>query len=298
MKHLIENAFDMHVHSGPDVLNRKMDDIDLAKRMADAGMSGYIIKSHYFNTAERATLVRKLHPGVNAAGALSLNGAVGGINPVAVQLAAMSGAKLVWFPTTDAKHEQDAMFGPNAVPPKKPPFWANIVMELKAQNISCPPVTVFDENGKISSATRDVLDIAAKKEMVVATGHLSHEETFALVRAAKEQNVGRILVTHVTFPSTFYTVPEQKELIALGAYVEHCYTTYATGKVEFDVIADQIKGVGCDRVVLATDLGQPAAVFPDEGLLDFSKRLVEKGFSEKDVRMMNGDTPRMLTGVN
>ncbi len=297
MKDLIANAFDMHIHSGPDVLNRKVDDIDLAKRMAEAGMNGYIIKSHYFNTAERATLARKICPGVNVTGAIALNSAVGGINPIAVQLASMSGAKLIWFPTTDAKHEQEALFGPNADPNRKLPFWANIVMELKKQNISCPPVTILDDKGKLTDATYDVIDIAAKREMVLATGHLSHEETFALAKGAKERGAKRLLITHVTFPTTFYTVQEQKELIAYGAYVEHCYTTYATGKVEYEVIAQQIREVGSEHVVLGTDLGQPTGIFPDEGLLEFSKALLASGFSEKEVRRMNGDNPRSLTGI-
>ncbi len=296
VKDLISNAFDMHIHSGPDVLPRSGDDIDFAQRMAQAGMNGYIIKSHYFNTAERATLARKAVPGVNVCGAVALNGAVGGVNPIAVQLAAMSGAKLIWFPTTDAKHEQESMFGPSAPPPEKLPFWAKIVQELRKQNINCPPVSVL-KDGKLTGETYDVLDIAAKFDIVVATGHLDHEETFALAKAAKERGVKKLLITHVTFPTTFYTIDEQKELIGYGAYVEHCYTTYATKKVEFDVIPAQIRAVGCEHVVLATDLGQPTAIFPDEGLLKFSEALLEKGFTEKEIHMMNGDNPRMLAGV-
>ena len=52
---LLKGAFDTHVHSAPDVLPRRFDDIELAKRTRDAGMAGFVLKSHYICTADRAT---------------------------------------------------------------------------------------------------------------------------------------------------------------------------------------------------------------------------------------------------
>ena len=121
----------------------------------------------------------------------------------------------------------------------------------------------------------DVLDVIAKNNMILATAHCSHEETFALVKAAHESKVDKIIITHVDFPTTFYTIDEQKELAKYGAYMEHCYTTYATGKVDFETTLTQIKALGADKVVLGTDLGQKTALYPDEGLLDFASRLYE-----------------------
>ena len=48
MKELIQGAYDLHVHSAPDVLPRKLDDLEMGRRIAAAGMGGYCIKSHYF----------------------------------------------------------------------------------------------------------------------------------------------------------------------------------------------------------------------------------------------------------
>ena len=63
-KELIRGAYDLHVHSAPDVLPRKMDDIDMAERIKESGMAGYAIKSHFFCTSERAQLMHKLYPEV------------------------------------------------------------------------------------------------------------------------------------------------------------------------------------------------------------------------------------------
>ena len=140
-----------------------------------------------------------------------------------------------------------------------------------------------------------MLDIIAKYKMILATSHISHDETFALVKEAKKRGVEKIIITHVDFPSTFYTVEEQKELVKLGAYMEHCYTTWATGKVDFETTMEQIKSIGSEHVILATDLGQKTAVYPDEGLMEFAKRLCEEGkMSETQVRQMTVDNPTLL----
>ncbi len=280
MKDLLKGAYDLHVHSAPDVLPRKMDDLEMAQRIIDAGMAGYAIKSHYFCTAERATLVNKLYPGCHAVGTITLNNSVGGINPTAVEMAARAGAKLVWFPTCDSKHEQHHVFSGD--PNKKMPYWAQIVIKLKEEGISTPPIEIL-KDGKLTQETYDVLDVIAKNEMILSTGHMSGQEVFALVKAAHERGVKRIIITHVDFPTTFFNIEEQKELLKCGAYMEHCFTTYNTGKVDFQVTLEQIRQIGSSHVVLATDLGQATNVYPDEGLLDFATKLYENGFSENEL---------------
>ena len=92
MNRILEGAYDMHVHTAPDVIDRRMDDLDLAAAYKAAGMKGFVIKSHYFDTAGRAYLIRRLFPGLHAVGAIVLNRSVGGLNPEAVRMAAKYGA--------------------------------------------------------------------------------------------------------------------------------------------------------------------------------------------------------------
>jgi predicted metal-dependent TIM-barrel fold hydrolase len=130
--------------------------------------------------------------------------------------------------------------------------------------------------------------------LILATGHLSHEEAFALVKTARERGVKRIVITHVDFPTTFYTIEEQKEFEKYGAVMEHCYTTWATGKVTFEETLAQIKALGADRVMLSTDLGQQGACYPDEGLSAFAEKLLNSGISETDISKMVVKNPAML----
>src|ERR1044071_760092 len=84
---LLEGAFDTHIHSAPDVLPRKFNDIELAQRFKARRMAGFVLKSHYICTADRATLVNQIVPEIQAFGAIALNNSVGGLNPLALDIA-------------------------------------------------------------------------------------------------------------------------------------------------------------------------------------------------------------------
>src|SRR5881409_1746702 len=86
----LEGAYDLQIHVGPDVIARRIDDIDCAREFLAHRMKGFVLKSHYIQTGERAQVVTKAVPGIKAFGALTLNHSVGGLNPVAVELAGRS----------------------------------------------------------------------------------------------------------------------------------------------------------------------------------------------------------------
>src|SRR5438067_13574871 len=94
----LEGAYDLQVHVAPDVIPRRIDDIDCAREFLQHRMKGFVLKSHYIQTGERAQVVTKAVPGSKVFGALTLNHSVGGLNPVAVELAGRTGCKLVCMP--------------------------------------------------------------------------------------------------------------------------------------------------------------------------------------------------------
>ena len=55
----IRGAYDLQVHVAPDVIERRTDDVDLAKDFLSHGLKGFVLKSHYIPTAERAKVVRR-----------------------------------------------------------------------------------------------------------------------------------------------------------------------------------------------------------------------------------------------
>jgi stage V sporulation protein SpoVS len=279
---LLQGAYDLHVHSGPDVMARKFDDLEMAERIKQVGMKGYGIKSHYFCTAERAKLVNKVHPEIRAIGAISLNHSVGGLNPLAVEMAARDGAKIVWMPTFDAANEQAHL---ESNKPEKLPYWAKLFLEMKAQGKMLDGITVM-EDSSLKKNVLEILDVIANYNMILATAHLSKGEIFELVRAAADRKVKKIVITHPNFPSIDLSKEEQKQLAEMGAYMEYCFTTPHSNKTTWEEVYEQIRYVGPERCILSTDLGQPDGPYPDEGLLTFVTNLLQNGFTAEEVRRM------------
>ena len=62
----LEGAYDLQVHVAPDVIGRRIDDIDLAKEFLAHKMRGFVLKSHYVPTHERSQVVTKAVPGIDA----------------------------------------------------------------------------------------------------------------------------------------------------------------------------------------------------------------------------------------
>jgi hypothetical protein len=284
----LQGAYDLQVHVAPDVISRRIDDLDLAKEFLAHGLRGFVLKSHYVQTAERAKVVSKAVLGIAAYGAITLNHSVGGLNPVAVEIAGRSGCKIVWMPTVDAENETAGLPGSGH---KKLPFWAEIQRELAVMGISPARMTVLNSDGQISQPTRTCLELIAKHDMILATGHLGRHEIFPLVKAAKEMKVRKVLITHAEFPSQNFSAHEQVELADMGAMIEHCFTTMHTGKAPWDAVLHSIREVDPERCVLSTDLGQPINPPVAEGFAMFADKLLESGFSAGEVRTMAVTNP-------
>ncbi len=289
----LEGAHDLQVHVAPDVIERRIDDIDLAHEFLAHGLRGFVLKSHYMSTAERARVVTKAVPGIAAYGALTLNHSVGGLNPVAVELAGRSGAKIVWMPTVDAANETAGRLDG---PATKLPFWAKIQRELAAMGIAPPPLSVLDAEGELTDTTRRCMELIARHDMILATGHLGRAEIFALVRAAKPMGVRKVVVTHAEFPSQNLTPAEQRELAEMGAFIEHCFTTMHTGKAPWEGVFESIRRTGPDRCILSTDLGQTINPPVAEGFAMFAQRLLDAGFAAGEIRRMAVENPAALVG--
>jgi hypothetical protein len=284
----IQGAFDLQVHVAPDVIGRRIDDIDLAREFLAHGLRGFVLKSHHVQTGERAQVVSKAVPGIAAYGALTLNHAVGGLNPVAVEIAGRSHCKIIWMPTVDAENETAGLPGATH---KKLPFWAEIQQELSVMGISPPRITVLDSSGQISQPTRTCLELIARRDMILATGHLGRREIFPLVKTARNMKVRKVIVTHAEFPSQNLSAEEQVKLAAMGAMIEHCFTTMHTGKASWNAVLLSIRTVGPESCILSTDLGQTINPPVAEGFAMFAQKLLDGGFSLDEVRRMAVTNP-------
>ena len=294
-RELVRGAVDYHVHVSPDFVDRRIDDLGLARRCLETGLAGFGLKSHYTATAERARVVAAAVPGVTVLGTITLNAAVGGLSPLAVEIAAREGARIVWFPTVSAANEQheitEARAGGNV------PVWVAFELSLRDAGIDPDPVPVVDGRGRLTDDAERVLEVVARHDLVLCTGHLGRDEIFAVVAAAAGHGIRNVVVTHPEFPSQSLGPADQVELAEQGALMERVFTTAYTGKTTWSRVFEATRVVGVERAVWATDLGQLANPPVEDGLALMADVHLDAGFTEDDVRTMAVTNTRRLAGL-
>jgi uncharacterized protein DUF6282 len=281
----IKGLIDFHTHAAPDIFGRAIDDDELAALAASRQMEAIVFKNHVTHTADRAWLVRKHVAGINVFGGITLNRAVGGLNPQAVEwMWRMQGGygRVVWFPTFDAdNHVRKGGSAPSGL-------------------------RVVDERGRVLPEARAILKICAAQRLVVQTGHASAEEALALIEAAREEGCDRVVVTHAQFDVVDMSLAQMKKAAAMGGKMELCALLMLTGhdsplewmrhapRIPLADTAARIKAVGAQHFVLGTDLGQTGNPTPADGLQMFVTGLLAQGITREQIETMGREVPGAL----
>jgi hypothetical protein len=278
----LEGVIDVHVHSLPDSEPWTMDGIEVAKLAKASGMRGLVLKSHWEPTAMLAYLARKEVPGLEVFGGICLSRAVGGINPAAVEeMVKVTGGwgRVVWMPTLDAEN----------------------VRRNAGSNL---PFTRVSRSGELLPEVKEVLAVIAKNKLVLATGHSSPLEDLLLVREGRRLGVEHIIVTHPMSNSVRMTVAEMQEAAKAGAFIELVYVPTLTKKsinrqAQFSIadVANTIRKVGPEFVILSTDLGQVGFPPPPEGLATYIAELRAQGLTQHELDRMTKENPARLLGL-
>ena len=287
---LLHGAIDLHIHVAPDIIPRLMDDLQLAEAARDAGMAAVVMKSHHMLTADRAQIAQKLTPGIRVFGGLALNRpACGGLNPDAVRVAIAMGARIIWLPTfSSANHIRRTAAGVTGN------------LGLMAQGFSRTPAEVVNERGEVVPELLEILDLVAKADIILATGHVSVAETKAVVDAALKAGVQKILVNHPELWLIDMSIEDQRELAAKGVMLERCIrsvTAEKTGHPTPALIAEQIKAVGAASSVMATDYGQVDSPPPPQGMQWYIEQMLQNGIEDEDIVTMVRTNPARLLGI-
>ncbi len=282
---MVKGSVDIHVNSGPCFMPRVGNAFDMAAVAAAAGVYGWVFFSHHESTVGRAAVVEVASHGFRCAGGVVLNDYVGGINPVAVRGAFLSGGRFLSFPTLHAWNH------------------ANIVGKGRAGVGSGDPasgegIKVIDARGELSVEARECIDIAARHRGYVQTGHVSNAEIEAIVDYCIARDVP-VVVTHPYFivlgPESFFA-----ELARKGAWIEVCGAVVmpAHPVATLEQMVSLVQACTPERCVLASDGGSVQLPIPHEIVRSFGWNLVKHGVSEEAVQLMAADNPRRLLGWN
>lgn len=77
----------------------------------------------------------------------------------------------------------------------------------------------------------------------MATAHISHEDAFAIAEASHEIGFERLLISHVLYTTTTYSLEEQLRFLRLGALLEYCYSTFTTKKTTYERTLELIRAL-------------------------------------------------------
>ena len=273
----LNGVIDIHAHVDPDSMPRSIDAIDLARLAKQRGMRGLVLKNHYESTAALAYIVRKEVPGIEIFGGIDLNLTVGGVNPAAVErMVLMKGGwgKVVWMPTFDNENQ------------------------VKYSKENRPFVSV-SKGGQLLPEVLQVIDIVAKHQLTLETGHSSAEDGLLIIREARRRGVQHIVVTHAMAPEIGMTIPQMQQAARDGAYIEFVYsgTLGPNAKVSIPDFAKAIRAVGPNSCILASDLGQVGNPFHPDGLALFFEALRKEGISQADIDLMSKTNPAKALGL-
>ena len=271
----MHGAVDCHIHTAPDVVPRKLDDLEMVRRAKQAGLQAVVIKSHLGDTAARAAIAAASFSEVRVFGGVALNRSVGGLNPRAVEVSLQLGGKMVWMPTVDAAHHRFRTGRDGGI-------------------------NVLDPKGRLKPEAREILQLARDSGAALCTGHLSPREIHCLISAAKEESVASVVVSHPEFWITYLSLAEQSVLLEQGVFFERCYyasTLPQEERTDLGRSISWVKSLGAGSTILASDLGQAHNISPLQGLETMLQNFLQAGFSEADVRCMVRDNPRRILGL-
>ena len=285
----LAGTVDMQVHTAPSVYPEPvlMDAIDAATAARDAGMAALVLVDQYGPTTDRAFLVSKVVPEISVLGSVTISLNLGGFNPRLVLSQIKYGAKVVSMPVTHSLHSVTA-FASGRIPP-----------HLGSPGLSEEDaLTVFDRKGDLLREVEEILSIIADFDVVLNTGHISPEESLALVEAARDRGITRIVVDHPCDPIVGATLEQQMALVGMGAYLDHVFSKLLPmWQVPVRQVHESITAVGADRCLASTDCGFVARPYPTEALRLYIEILKVMGLDDEQVRRMTIENPRSLLGL-
>lgn len=288
IRDILDGAIDLHVHPGPSPFPRRIGIRQAAEQAADAGFAAILVKSHHHSMLSDIKAVESTSGPlpIPVLGGVALNNYVGGVNPIAVELAVNRGGRIVWFPTISS-HQHICAHSDE--------------LRFPAQALTVgDALRVIDDDGALLPQAQQVLDLIAAHDLILSTGHMSPPEVTAVLTSARERGITRLLVNHPNF-----VIEADESLvhdwIDLGAVVEHSLCMYDDRSTFCNWTPDElvrlIEKFGVENTILGSDLGQENNPLPVEGYERVIGDLLDRGLSDEQVRSLVVHNPARLAGL-
>ena len=290
---LMQGAVDLHVHSGPSLMPRAVDHIEVVKQAAEAGMAGILLKDHYYPTMPIAHLINKHFPSpVTTLGAIVLNNPLGSLNPSAVDYALKQGARIVWMATAHAQNHIDH--------DKKDADFKNKFPVNSKKTVAPVGCRLVDDAGKVTDEVKLILDLVAQADAAVSGGHHHISELWPFYEEAKARGVKRLFLNHPTYVNDG-SFQDVAQLARTGVMIEHSICMFVPSTFylfDREHLRQVIDAAGVENTFFGSDLGQKNNPTPVEGFRLMIALLLDLGYGEADVRRMVATNASQFIGLS
>ncbi|MBS7700003.1 MULTISPECIES: DUF6282 family protein [unclassified Chelatococcus] len=287
---LLRGAVDLHgrgaLPAGPSTL----DLLDRAREGVAAGLRAIVFTDRHFSPAPLVQTLRR-HEFADSPTALlsgvELNHAVGGLNPYAVEHELMLGGRLISMPTiAAANHIRQVARSRAARPPNA--------------SLTHPALEVLDSWGQPRDAVKEILDVIASHDAVLASGHLHISEIWPLFEEARRRGVSRLLVTHASF-LTDIGMAEMRDLAGMGAFVEQCADRDVDclgGQTRSATLMAFISAASVRQTILVPKLGRIGNESIHQRFAPALRSCLDLGYQPEEIRQMISDNAMRLLGLS
>ena len=284
---LLEGSIDLHAHIFPQVFIEepgRVRDHEWAELAIQAGMRGFVMKSHLWPTMAQASSINQVYQDFNAMGSIVLNSNVGGISPFAAESATRLGAKIIWMPTYTSKNDIERG------------AYSKQIESAYKQHPPKKNLSIFGKDGEITKDVDLVLEIARDANVAIATGHLSAEEGVALAQRAKIIGLKKFIFTHPIISIVNATDEQLLEVSNLGYFIEFTWISAFPMWQGLDpnLIAKTAQKVGAHRCLMTTDAQLDWNPPPPEMLRMFIASMLRIGLKSKEIRLMVQENPSRI----
>jgi hypothetical protein len=289
---LMLGAVDLHVHSGPSLMPRRLDHVEALRAADAAGMAAIVLKDHYYPTMPIATLLNShLGTKAKAIGSVVLNNPLGDFNVHAVDYALKQGARIVWMPTAHARNHLDHYKTDQKFDQKFPQSTQQLMQPV--------PLSLIDANGKVIDEVKAILDLIAAADAVVSGGHHHVDELWAFYEEAKARGIRRLLLNHPTYVNEA-SFQDIARLVRMGVKMEHSVCMFVPSTFTMfdrDHLKQVIDAAGVENTFFGSDLGQVGNPTPVEGYRQIIAMLLDLGYSQAQIRTMIAVNAAQLVGL-
>ena len=148
---------------------------------------------------------------------------------------------------------------------------------------------------------KTILELVRDYDAVLGTAHISPEESFTVVEAARNLGVKKIVVTHPEWWVVGMTMEDQIRMVKdYGVILERCYAQNMGGGTYKSNLPDNleiIKEVGYKNVMVDTDGGQTENPHWELAIEEYMQYLLDHGIPEEQVYHMTHTIPAGLLGI-